>query len=93
MFVSPRSWSRAGHVPYSSSAALLEPVRVVRVAQVASYAAGIAVDAALPIVPLDLLTSFEQHSILTTGAPFKVLTCARGALCGKGLSTLKIWHI
>src|SRR5215218_9529822 len=38
---------------------LLEPVRVVRVAQVAPYAAGIAVDAALPIVPLDLLASSE----------------------------------
>jgi hypothetical protein len=72
---------------------LLEPVRVLRVAQVAPYAAGIAVDAALPIALLDLLASFEQHSILTTGAPFKVLTCVRVALCGKCLSILTIRHI
>jgi hypothetical protein len=93
MFVSLRSWSRAGRVPYSSSAALLEPVRVVRVAQVAPYAAKKAVDAALPIAPLDLLASFVQHSILTAGALFKVLTWVRVALCGKCLSTLKIRHI
>jgi hypothetical protein len=72
---------------------LLEPVRVVQVAQVAPCAAGIAVDAALPIVPLDLLASFEQLSILATGAPFKVLSCVRVACCGKCLSTLKIRHI
>ena len=77
MFVSPRSWTRAGRAPYSFSAALLEPVRVVRVAQIASRSVRKAVDAALPITPLYLLTSFERLSILTTGAPFKVLTCVR----------------
>ena len=74
------------------SAALLKPVRVVRVAQVAPYAVWIAVDAALPIALLDLLPSFEQLSILTTGAPFKVLTCVRVASCGKCLSILAIRH-
>jgi hypothetical protein len=66
---------------------------VVRVAQVAPYAAGIAVHAALPIAPLDLLASFEQLSILTTGAPFKVLSCVRVASRGKCLSILAIRHI
>src|SRR5215217_4050649 len=91
--VSLRSWSRAGGVPDSYSSALLEPIRVVRVAQVAPYAAGIAVDAALPIAPLDLLASFEQFSILTTGGPFKVLTGIRRTRRGCCLSTLKIRYI
>jgi hypothetical protein len=78
--------------PFSCCASLLEPMRVVRVAQVASYAATKAVHAALPIVPLDPFASFEQHSILTTGAPFKVLTRVRVAGCGKCLSILEIRH-
>jgi hypothetical protein len=66
---------------------------MLRVAKVASRSVRKAVDAALPIAPLDLLASFEQHSILTTGAPFKVLTCIWVASCGKFLSILKIRHI
>ena len=92
-FVSLRSRSRAGRIPYSSSATLLEPVRVVRVAQVAPYASGIVVDAALPVVSLDFLASFDQHLILTMGALFKVLTSIRRTRRGCCLSTLKIRHI
>ena len=66
---------------------------MLRVAQVASRSVRKAVDAALPIAPLDLLITFERLSILTTGAPFKVLTWVRVASCGKCLSILKIWHI
>jgi hypothetical protein len=93
MFVSPRSWSRAGRVPYSCRATFFEPVRVVRVAQVAPYAAGKAVHAALPIAPLDILASFGQHMTLTTGTLFKVLTGIRRTRRGCCLSILKIRHI
>ena len=50
-------------------------------------------DAALPIAPSDLLASLEQHSIITTGAPFKVLTGIRRTRRGCCLITLKIRHI